>query len=142
MKTAENVGRVPRQGPPSAALGMNRTRALFATLAVLLLGGCGAPDPKPMPFGCWSVAPSSLAPGQALAANATKSDEAWAASAFARYGEAAVETCLQAFRQEADHGAVDVDTRGEPTRDRAHLAAFMCACARGQSAEACPNPAD
>ena len=138
MNTVVNVPK----SPSSAPLRMKRTSALLTTLAVLLLGGCGPSNMQSMPIGCWSVAPSSPAPGPALAATATKSDEAWAASAFARYGEAAVETCLEAFRQEAVNGAVDRDTRGDSTPSRAHLAAFMCDCARGQSAEACPTLAD
>ena len=88
---------------------------------------------------CWSVAPSSPTPGQPLSTNVTQSDEAWAARAFARYGEAAVETCLKAFRQEVANGVVDTDARGEPVQTRVHLSAFLCECARGQSAEACPD---
>jgi hypothetical protein len=99
MNTVVNVGQVRRKSPPSAALLMNGTNALLATLTVLLLGGCGAPNPQPMPMGCWSVATSSPTPGQALTANATKSDDAWAASAFALYGKDAVHTCLAAFHQ-------------------------------------------
>jgi len=108
-----------------------RGTAWLSTLAVLLLASCGGNNFQPMPsMGCFSVAPSSPA---------SRGDEAWATNAFARYGEAAVETCLNAFRQDVANGAVDVDARGEPVHYRENLAAFMCECARGQSTEPCPD---
>jgi hypothetical protein len=139
MNSVVNAGQVRRKSPPSAARLMNGTNPLFATLAVLLLGGCGDESYKPMPMGCWAVAPSSPTPGLALTASAAKSDDVWATTTFAVYGNDAVQTCLAAFHQDLVKGEFDTGVPAKPPSYRTQLAEFMCACARGQSAEACPG---
>jgi hypothetical protein len=115
-------------------------QAMLAALAALLLGGCfkwGTPRPGDMD----GVSRAALSDaGADSAADARAADDAWAASAFALYGADAVQTCLTAFHQELADGATDMGLRGKPLSYRAYLADFLCDCARGQSAEACPEP--
>lgn len=103
---------------------------LFAALAACTLLGCGQGQP-------------SDARSPQLVDQAQRSADAWAKSAYAIYGEAAVETCLAAFhaaRQSAASAQVDPGTHQGLISYREQLADFMCACARGQSIEACPVP--
>jgi hypothetical protein len=109
--------------------------ALLATLAALLLGGCGRGIPGDGPL---ARAPAPEAAQLSPATDAA--DDAWAEHAFALYGEAAVHTCLAAFHQALLDGDADMGLRGKPLSYRAYLAEFMCDCARGQSPQACPEP--
>ncbi len=74
--------------------------------------------------------------GDATAAAVRAADEARATRVFAVYGNDAVFTCLAAFHREAVNGGADIAAAASY---RAQLAAFLCDCARGQSAVACPN---
>ena len=111
-------------------------KAMLAALVVLAVTGCGPLDKMD-----WKMARSPLPDaGQVGAAEARASDDVWAEKAFALYGEAAVQTCLRAFHQDLVNGDVEVGFRAKGVSYRCSLADFMCACARGQSAEACPEP--
>jgi hypothetical protein len=104
---------------------------LLAALAALALVGCGPSQP-------------SEARSNQLVVDRTERDtDRWARSAYAVYGEAAVETCLAAFhasQRTASADPVEPGSHGAPASYREQLADFMCACARGQSAEECPVP--
>jgi hypothetical protein len=112
-------------------------KAMLAALGILTVTGCGPFLPNN--FG-WTVDTSSVPDaGQVSAVVAHAADDAWAASAFALYGKDAVHTCFAAFRDDLAHGDLDTGAPGKPLTYRASLADFMCNCARGQSAEPCPE---
>jgi hypothetical protein len=111
-------------------------KAMFAALGILASAGCGPLDKIDWK---WATSPLPDA-GQLGAAEAKASDDVWAEKAFALYGGAAVETCLTAFHQDLVNGDGGLGFRGKGVSYRGSLADFMCACARGQSAEACPEP--
>jgi hypothetical protein len=102
---------------------------LFAALVALTLIGCGPSQP-------------SDARSQAATSQADLAADAWAEKAYAIYGRDAVETCLAAFHAARASGTVDVEAGSHAGRTpyRERLADFMCACARGTSAQACPEP--
>ncbi len=112
----------------------SRKKATFLALGLLTLAGCGPLLPDN--FFKWHVDASGADAGQASAVVLHAQDDAWASAAFALYGQDAVHTCLVAFRQ--DVSARELEAAGRDAR--ASLADFMCRCARGQSAEACPEP--
>jgi hypothetical protein len=112
-------------------------KALLAALSILTVTGCGPLIPDHlMSFDTISVPDA----GVVTAAATHDADDAWATGAFALYGKDAVHTCLAAFHQDVVN---DNPGNGEPGKSlsyRAQLADFMCNCARGQSAEGCPEP--
>jgi hypothetical protein len=104
---------------------------LFAALVALTLVGCGPSQP--------SEARSS----QAVSNQSDASADAWAEKAYAIYGKDAVQTCLAAFHASLSSDAPDTGAPGGYTGRasyRERLGDFMCACARGTSARACPEP--
>jgi hypothetical protein len=116
-------------------------RSALAALAALLLAGCGPfnwtpTSPTPVPRGCCGW-PDFERPNIPVVAQAA--DDTWAAKAFGVYGNDAVHTCLAAFHQDLVKGELDTGVPAKPLSYRTQLAEFMCACARGQSAEACPD---
>jgi len=111
-------------------------KATLAALFILAVAGCGPLDKMDWK---WATSPLPDA-GQVGAAEARASDDVWAEKAFALYGQAAVQTCLRAFHLDLVNGDVESGLRGSRLSYRGSLADFMCACARGQSAEACPDP--
>ena len=116
---------------------------LLAAVLALSLAGCGQDGPS---YGARSSQVGAKAPDPGARAN-NPADlpenapiNAWALRAYAIYGKDAVETCFAAFRSALSDGAVETDARGKPLPYRALLVDFLCECARGQSAEACPVP--
>jgi len=116
---------------------------LLAAVIALALAGCGQDGPS---YGARSSQVGAKAPDPGARANnpADLPDNAainaWALRAYSIYGKDAVETCFAAFRSALSDGAVETDARGKPLPYRALLVDFLCECARGQSAEACPVP--
>ena len=122
-----------RSTPSSLSPRPPHRKAMLLALGILSLAGCGPIIP---PFH-WNMDSSGADAGQASAVVAHAQDDGWASDAFAVYGQDAVHTCLAAFRQDLAHGEVDGLVE---ENYRVHLSDFMCSCARGQSAEACPEP--
>jgi hypothetical protein len=114
----------------------SQKKATFLALGLLTLAGCGPLFQLPNPPFKWDVDASAADAGQASAVVTHAQDDAWASGAFALYGQDAVHTCLAAFRQDVSPG--ELEAAGQDYR--ASLADFMCSCARGQSAQACPEP--
>jgi hypothetical protein len=99
---------------------------MLAAVVALTLAGCGSPE-NPGQGGANSV----NQPAAAADVNA----DLWAEEAYAIYGADAVRTCLAGF-----HAEYSVGARGNEGEYRAALGEYMCACARGQSRLACPQP--
>jgi hypothetical protein len=95
---------------------------ILAALVAMTVAGCGAGEAD------------ARRADQAAAASAYPSADAWAEQAFGIYGEDAVRTCLAGFH------AQSVGAAGNAADYRAELAQYMCACARGQSQQQCPQP--
>jgi hypothetical protein len=100
-----------------------RKTMCFAVFAAAVLAGCGG---------------EGVRPAASLAAQPVTSEEAsanlWAENAFGIYGRNAVDSCLAGFQVE------NREFNGAADEYRAHLADYMCACARGQSKLPCPKP--
>ncbi len=111
-------------------------RAILAAVGILTVAGCGPLFPDHwMTFDTISVPDA----GDATAAAVHAADDAKATRVFAVYGNDAVHTCLAAFHREVVNGGADTAAAATPLSYRAQLAAFLCDCARGQSAVACPD---
>ena len=112
-------------------------KAILAAFGLLTVAGCGPlfPDKWPISFDT-SSGPNA---GQANAIAALAENDAEAKKAFAAYGEDAVRTCLGAFHVDLVSGDFDAGSAGKAQSYRNRLGIFMCDCARGTSAEACPE---
>jgi len=111
-------------------------KALLAAFSVLAVVGCGPLIPEHWPSFDSVPVPDA---GGVMSAAIHAEDDAWATSAFAPYGKDAVQTCLAAFHQDLVKADPGTSATEKPLSYRASLADFLCACARGTSAEACPE---